>query len=112
MSLYHLFDVKCEAAFDRFWELYPRKVKKQQARAAFDCVDVGIEVLMNALNRQVCDPRWQEEGGRFVPYPDSWLRDRRWEDAPGDVPVGKGKVPMGCGPMGAEELESLKRMMG
>ena len=99
----------CEADFDRFWELYPRKVKKQQARAAFENVDVDFAVLMKALNRQAADPRWQEEGGRFVPYPDSWLKDRRWED---ETQVAEEKkVPMGCGPMGSLEMDSLKMMM-
>lgn len=69
-------------AFERFWRSYPRKVGKQAARRAFDRVNVPVERLLEALERQRGDPQWQKEGGRFIPHPVTWLTQGRWEDEP------------------------------
>lgn len=97
-----------EAAFDLFWDEYPRKVKKQQAREAFACVSVSLDVLLEALSRQKKSSQWQEDGGRFVPYPAVWLRDRRWED---DINEQGTVIPKGCGPMKQVEYGDLAKLM-
>lgn len=33
-----------------------------------------------ALERQKRSRDWTKEGGQFVPYPATWLNQRRWED--------------------------------
>ena len=38
--------------------------------------------IMASLGWQITQPRWAEEGGRYVPYPASWINARRWEDEP------------------------------
>ena len=98
-----------EAAFDLFWDEYPRKVKKQQAREAFKCVSVSLDILLEALSRQKKSSQWQEDGGRFVPYPAVWLRDRRWED---DINEQGTVIPKGCGPMKQVEYGDLAKLMG
>ena len=98
-----------EAAFDLFWDEYPRKVKKQQAREAFQCVSVSLDILLEALSRQKKSSQWQEDGGRFVPYPAVWLRDRRWED---DINEQGTVIPKGCGPMKQVEYGDLAKLMG
>ena len=38
--------------------------------------------MMEALGRaMVCD-QWNQDGGRFIPNPATWLNQRRWEDEP------------------------------
>lgn len=69
--------------FDAFWKLYPRKVGKTKARKAWDKLkpDHDLMHLMGSgLRRQMNSPQWQEEGGRFIPHPATWLNQRRWED--------------------------------
>ena len=71
-----------ERDFARFWQAYPRKVGKQAARKAFGRVEVPLDRLLEALERQRGDPQWQKENGRFIPHPVTWLNQGRWEDEP------------------------------
>ena len=68
--------------FDRFWEAYPRKAGKEEARRAFQRVDVPVGVLVDAISVQRKSAQWQKEGGRYIPFPANWLNQRRWEDQP------------------------------
>ena len=76
--------------FDRFWRLYPRKVNKQAAQRAW--LRLAPDMLLCsemslALKRQIASEQWQRDGGRYIPYPASWLNGRRWEDElPPDTP--------------------------
>lgn len=67
-------------AFAVFWEAYPKKKDKANAQKAFRKVDVPIEVLLNAIEKQKKSADWQKENGRYIPYPTTWLNGRRWED--------------------------------
>jgi len=66
--------------FDRFWSAYPRKKAKADAQKAWKGVKVELSVILNAIEQQKRSPDWQKEGGKYIPYPASWLRGKRWED--------------------------------
>ena len=66
--------------FDRFWDAYPKKVGKEEARKAFRKVNVKVDVLIEAVERQKTWTQWQVEKGRFIPNPATWLNQGRWED--------------------------------
>jgi hypothetical protein len=69
------------ARFDRFWTGYPRKVKKASAVKSWERLvpdEELLEVMLAAIGRQRQSAQWQEE--RFIPYPTTWLNERRWED--------------------------------
>lgn len=68
------------ADFEKFWAAYPKKKAKEDAAKAFKSVDVPVDVLINAVNAQLRGSDWKKENGRFIPYPATWLRGRRWED--------------------------------
>ena len=71
------------ARFDKFWAAYPRKEAKPKAQAAFFKLhpdDGLLAAMLDAIERQKASDQWQEAGGRFIPYPASWLNNRRWED--------------------------------
>ena len=74
--------VRQEQDFERFWEAYPRKMGKEEARKAFQQVDVPVGVLLDAISVQKQSTQWQKEGGRYIPYPANWLNQRCWEDHP------------------------------
>ncbi|MBR7010022.1 MAG: hypothetical protein IKI02_03805 [Oscillospiraceae bacterium] len=84
--------------FERFWQVYPRKVGKQAARKAFDRVGVPVERLLAALERQRADPQWRRENGRYIPHPVTWLNQGRWEDE------GSAPTPQDCRLYGIECL--------
>lgn len=69
--------------FMRFWNLFPRRSSKKEARIAWAALNPNAETvdkILNALAWQIEQPDWLREAGRFVPYPASYLRAERWKD--------------------------------
>lgn len=74
---------KTPPGFDRFWEAYPRKTAKQEAIKAFEKLKPDamlIETMVKAVERQKQSAQWQEDGGRYIPHPATWINQHRWED--------------------------------
>ena len=73
-----------EKGFELFWELYPSKRKKPVARIAWMNMRVHSEeqyALINAaVERYKKTDQWQENNGRYIPDPDTFLQDERWTD--------------------------------
>lgn len=69
-----------------FWSSYPRKVGKPAARQAWNRLHLRKNAplepqkLMDGLERWKQTEQWQKEGGNFIPYPATFLNQRRWED--------------------------------
>ena len=96
--------------FDRFWQVYPKKVGKKDARRAFDKVTVDTDTLISAVNRQKKSGQWCRDGGQFIPNPATWLRSERWNDEL-DTTMGA-RVPLGAsGELGEAELEAIRRVL-
>lgn len=71
--------------FDRFWEAYPRKTGKGNARKLFAKLKPSEELLekmLKAIEAAKQSPQWQRDGGQYIPYPATWLNQERWEDSP------------------------------
>lgn len=86
--------------FEQFWQLYPRKIGKGQARRAFQAAlkKTTQAVIMEAVQRQRFDAR-----ERFQPYPATWLNGERWLD---EVPQGDRVLrAAGLGPEAQTDLE-------
>ena len=84
---------KTPPGFDRFWEAYPRKTAKQDAIKAFERLKpdaMMIEMMVKAINAQAQSAQWQDDGGRYIPHPATWLNQHRWED---EMPQA-GKAPL------------------
>lgn len=69
-----------DASFSAFWDAYPRKVGKGAAQKAFSKAKVPLTVLLSALEQQKQSDQWNRDGGQYIPYPATWLNQRRWED--------------------------------
>lgn len=96
------------AAFEEFWNLYPVKLEKQDARKAWDegiaQKDVGF--VMDGLARWRQSGQWLSDGGRFVPRAAKWLRGRHFENPP------EAAAPCGAlGQLGQAELEAIELVM-
>lgn len=69
--------------FNQFWQAYPKKKSKIIAEEAF-CKIKNLNdlfpVMIQALERQKASRQWQEDDGKYIPYPAKWLNERRWED--------------------------------
>lgn len=66
--------------FAEWWSLYPRKVGKQAAarRYATARKKVSAQDLLDGLRSQL--PAMQASDPKFVPHPETWLSQGRWED--------------------------------
>lgn len=72
-----------EQMFDRFWELYPRKKSKGQAEKVWARLRPNDELfasILTGLERAKASYDWQKEGGKYIPYPATWLNAKGWED--------------------------------
>lgn len=70
-------------SFLRFWEAYPRKMNRPMAWRAWEqlCPAEGLTaVIMAAVQEQSQSAQWQQEAGRYIPSPEKWLRNRRWQE--------------------------------
>ena len=93
--------------FERFWKLYPRKRDKLKALRAWDKLKADrklMQTMSAALKAQMATEEWQRDNGRAIPYPSTWINNRRWEDEL------EGRAAEGGGPYGQsaqDEVEAL-----
>ena len=69
--------------FDEFWSIYPRKVKKVDARKAWRTVrrrKVPADRILAAVSAQVRAWRDADKDLEYVPYPATWLRAGSYDD--------------------------------
>ena len=69
--------------FEMFWAKYPKKKNRTRAYLEFEQLnpdDALTNIILTALEKQCASDDWKSDGGRWVPYPDSWLKYHRWED--------------------------------
>jgi hypothetical protein len=72
--------------FDRFWDLYPRKIGITNAERAFykaltaspDGLDALAEQIIAGAERTALDPNLPDK--QFVPHPSTWLNRKGWLD--------------------------------
>jgi hypothetical protein len=64
--------------FEIFYAAYPKRRNRADAVKAFAKVKEPVERLVAAIKVQRASDDWQKEGGRFVPYPASWLNSEGW----------------------------------
>lgn len=82
MSVHNIKTLRsADMLFSEFWENYPRKVVKFQARKMFDRLSIAdqkmaIETLPNHIEYW----RYNASSIIFVPHASTWLHQRRFED--------------------------------
>lgn len=70
-------------SFAQFYQEYPKKRSKQAALKSWLKLKPDgdlLEKIMSSLEKHKQLPDWQKDNGQFVPYPATWLNQRRWED--------------------------------
>lgn len=69
--------------FDRFYSAYPKRKSRGDAEKAWKALqpDTELQALIAAAIEKAkdCD-EWRKDGGKFIPYPASWLRAKGWQD--------------------------------
>jgi len=72
-----------DSLFARFWAAYPKKRSKGQAEKAWAKLQPDeqlVETMLAAIERAKTSEEWRKEGGRYIPYPATWLNAKGWED--------------------------------
>lgn len=69
--------------FNRFWEVYPRKVGERQAFNEWKKINPDPDLanaIIASVERWKQSEQWTDDGGQFIPYPASFLAKERWKD--------------------------------
>lgn len=80
--------------FDEFWKKYPKKKSKGQAEKTWKNMKpdtVLVQEIMSGLEKAIASYDWKKEGGKFIPYPATWLNAKGWLDEYSSIPFDKSK---------------------
>jgi hypothetical protein len=69
--------------FERFWTDYPKKEGKGACRRWWKehtPDDVLLGRMLTAIQQAAQTSKWQEQAGKFIPMPATWLIQERWDD--------------------------------
>lgn len=79
-------------AFETFWKNYPNRVGKGAAFKSWNKIatwcgepefeDNLLDLCLVALSWQVMSDSWKQDNGKYIPHPQTYLNQRRWEDEP------------------------------
>lgn len=71
------------ARFNKFYSAYPKKRNKADAEKAFKKLnpdDILLNEILSAINVAIASEEWRKDGGKYIPYPASWLNAKGWAD--------------------------------
>ncbi len=69
--------------FPEFWASYPKKNAKLAAVKAWNKLKPDADLqgkLLAAIDAWKQTDQWKRDGGKYIPYPASWLNGQRWLD--------------------------------
>ncbi len=82
-------NMELQALFEKFWQSYPRKVAKDKAFISFKKINPNedmVKIMITVIEKNKTTAQWQKENGRYIPYPATWLNQKRWEDKEPEIP--------------------------
>lgn len=71
--------------FDQFWQAFPKKKNKEAAIKAWSNIKPAptqefTTMVVEKINQFKQDEEWTKDGGQYIPYPSTWLNNKRWTD--------------------------------
>lgn len=80
--------------FDEFWDTYGKKVKRADAERKWTKAlkKASADRIISAAHAYVTHERANNEGGRFIADPSTWLHGERWRDERTDLPPPKTRM--------------------
>ena len=76
---------KYTTEFEVFWKEYPNKTGKGKAFESWLKVnpDSSLQAqILDSIEKHKKSRGWQEEDGKYIPHPTTWLNRQSWEDSP------------------------------
>lgn len=68
--------------FRQFWKAYPNQTGPDAALAAWLEKKPPLDKCLKSLSWQVNQEKWKEDNGRWIPKPETYIREGRWKDIP------------------------------
>lgn len=69
--------------FDLFWLKYPKKTGKGGAFASFKRLQKSeVAKISNALEWQIKSEQWLKDNGQYIPNPQTYINQKRFDDEP------------------------------
>ena len=82
-----------EQRFEEFWAVYPRKVARKAVLKIWKRLNPDAELhgqILKAIEQAKATEQWQRENGRYIPNPQTWINQGRWDDVyPTQIPQKK-----------------------
>lgn len=72
-----------KSLFDKFWEVYPKKVSKGNVEKWFTKNKPSedlVNEMITKINLLKETKQWKSDNGQYIPYPTTWLNAKGWED--------------------------------
>lgn len=69
--------------FETFWKSYPKKTNKFKTEEWFKKNKPSeelIKLILTKLDKFKDTDEWKKDNGKYIPYPTTWLNQKRWED--------------------------------
>jgi hypothetical protein len=92
---------KYDQEFLVFWKMYPKKVGKAAAQRSWRIhvkkKTVPLSDLLKALAWQRQSDQWTKNNGQYIPNPETWLNQGRWNDEPQEILTPAYKPPVFLG---------------
>ena len=92
--------------FEKFYKMYPKKQKKSETEKWFfknNPSNELFQLIILKLSLFCKTSEWKKENGKYIPYPTSWLNQKRWED---DVPLSEEELKKEENAKILEEIEA------
>lgn len=87
-------DLEAPDRFDEFWDVYAKKVKRADAEKKWAKAirKESADRIIAAAAAYVGYERANNQGGRFIADPSTWLHGERWRDERSDLPMPQTRV--------------------
>ena len=80
---------ECDPRFTQFWEAFPKKASRPAALRTWNELspdEALFDRIMAAVDAHKRSQQWCADGGRYIPYPVNWLKNRAWENVTDHIP--------------------------
>ncbi len=70
-------------SFERFWDIYPRKVSKKKAAQVWGRLSLNeteVQKVIASVAFMSSSEQWRKDAGAFIPHPATYLNQERWND--------------------------------
>ena len=79
--------------FIDFWTKYPKKTGKGAAFSSWKKLSkTEKDKISDALDWQILSEQWLKDSGQFIPNPQTYLNQKRWDDEPTKIRKMKNQV--------------------